>query len=406
MKVWLKSVLDENNDKVVMLDLPTTENALVQCMRELNLPEVSMDKNCIAVKAESLESLNNQKVNIDELQYLAKRLSGFDELETFYAAAHKEGYTEVKDLINLTFDVENNYYFLITDFADKKALSQKYAMAKTGSMSVDEYKEITEDAIDELLNGHKPVDVSEYGLLYEIKDEEDRQPFYNGYTFPAYLYDLVIIPVEITQAMETENKIREFLYFPCEDICIDKAINRIMFKSTEPFNISFKILGCKPDGFGIENDIMRMLGNNLGVEKLYTLNSVCRKLSDLDIDLSDSRFRSVLEYCHPQNINELETILQNYKDFYFIISIDDAKGYGEYLLYESGKYDVPIELEDYIDTRAFGDDALEGMLYKFTDEGFIQYDGKCDDIFEMINRAQEETQDISELCNENSIEMR
>ncbi len=378
MKVWLKNALNENSSKTVMLELPATEHTLAECMQALNLPIISIEDNCTVVKTEDFDvPITDKKINIDELQFLSRKLAAFDELETFYAAAKYNYYTYLQELINLAYSVENNDYYLISNF-----------------------DEITDNEVDELLR-EEPVDVSKYGVLYQLNYEP--KWVYKGLGFPECIHRPCVLENVLTGQLANGMIAKEYLYMPCEDICIDKAINRILLKGAAHVDISI----FKDRLNSVEDNIVKMVGNELNKEKLYILNSISQKIYDADIeDLSDSRFRSVLEYCHPQDINELETVLQNYNDFYFIIGIDDSKGYGEYLLYESGKYEVPIELEDYIDSSAFGDDALEGMLYKFTDEGFVRYDGDCDDIFEMIKRTQEETQDISKLCDENSIEMR
>lgn len=52
-----------------------------------------------------LKCLEDTDVNVDELDYLAKRLDSFSdhEFRQFQAMAAKNGYYKLKDLINLTF---------------------------------------------------------------------------------------------------------------------------------------------------------------------------------------------------------------------------------------------------------------------------------------------------------------
>ena len=57
-------------------------------------------------------------VNLDELNYLAKRMDSFfgDEETQFFEAIKLEHFTDMKDLINLTFNLDK--YTLIKDVSD------------------------------------------------------------------------------------------------------------------------------------------------------------------------------------------------------------------------------------------------------------------------------------------------
>ena len=64
-------------------------------------------------------------VNVEELNYLAKRLDSFDtgEAAQFQAMAHKLELFELKDLINLTFCCQQAT--VITDFSDLAAVGRE-----------------------------------------------------------------------------------------------------------------------------------------------------------------------------------------------------------------------------------------------------------------------------------------
>ena len=83
-------------------------------------------------------------VNVEELNYLAKRLDSFDtgEATQFQAMAHKLELFELKDLINLTFCCQQAT--VITDFSDLAAIGRNHYMnLHGGSVSVDEPNAIT-----------------------------------------------------------------------------------------------------------------------------------------------------------------------------------------------------------------------------------------------------------------------
>ena len=69
--------------------------------------------------------LSDKTVNLDELNFLMKRLDSFDqnELATFYAAAYAEKAKTMTELINLSFNT--HYYSLVADFRDLNAVGRQ-----------------------------------------------------------------------------------------------------------------------------------------------------------------------------------------------------------------------------------------------------------------------------------------
>ena len=91
----------------------------------------------------TLRKLEGAEVNIDELDYLAKRLDGFDavEITQFQAMADKLNLTEMKDLINLTFSCQQAT--VITDFSDLEAVGRNHYMnTHGGSASMEELEHL------------------------------------------------------------------------------------------------------------------------------------------------------------------------------------------------------------------------------------------------------------------------
>jgi len=91
---------------------------------------ITTEKQCLVEAVHNdeggLQALAGALVNVDEIQFLAKRMDSFDEneIKTFYAAAEHEKLTEVKDLINLTFNL--HCYSLISNFFDVSTIGKKY----------------------------------------------------------------------------------------------------------------------------------------------------------------------------------------------------------------------------------------------------------------------------------------
>ena len=127
-------------------------------------------------------------VNVEELNYLAKRLDSFDtgEAAQFQAMAHKLELFELKDLINLTFCCQQAT--VITDFSDISAVIGRdhYMNLHGGSASVDEL-EANWMARKPLGSSLKTaaVLITPYGVVYD--NGMKLKPVYDGRFFPLLL---------------------------------------------------------------------------------------------------------------------------------------------------------------------------------------------------------------------------
>ena len=96
---------------VASIPLPISTDEYQRIIEMLKALEVGAVRksDCHVAKIESplpvLKCLEDTNVNVDELDYLAKRLDSFSdhELQQFQAMAVKNGNYKLKDLINLTF---------------------------------------------------------------------------------------------------------------------------------------------------------------------------------------------------------------------------------------------------------------------------------------------------------------
>lgn len=81
-------------------------------------------------------------VNVDELDYLAKRLDSFDkrELAQFHAVAIGQDIHEIKDLINLTFCCQN--VPIVQDFTDLEKVGRDCYMDRNGGASLTEIESL------------------------------------------------------------------------------------------------------------------------------------------------------------------------------------------------------------------------------------------------------------------------
>ena len=136
-------------------------------------------------------------VNVEELNYLAKRLDSFDtgEAAQFQAMAHKLELFELKDLINLTFCCQQAT--VITDFSDLAAVGRDHYMnLHGGSASVDELSTLDGKGTARQLIENGGGTITPYGVVYDngMKLEQ----IYDGRFFPCYYYEPNAITVAVT----------------------------------------------------------------------------------------------------------------------------------------------------------------------------------------------------------------
>ncbi len=144
-----------------------------------------------------LEAVQDTLVNVDQLDYLAKRLDGFcaGEVSEFEAMAHKLELTDIKDFINLTFCCQQAT--VITDFSDLEKIGRDHMMTLSGgAMPMDQYQAVDgRKAALQLLQGGNGT-VTPFGVAYD--NGMELKPVYNGHQFPVYPYDGLFMVLEIT----------------------------------------------------------------------------------------------------------------------------------------------------------------------------------------------------------------
>ena len=178
-------------------------------------------------------------VNLDELDYLAKRLDSFDvgEAAQFQAMAHKLELFELKDLINLTFC--RRQATVITDFSDLEAIGRDHYMnLHGGCASTQELEDLDGEETAVLLIEGGNGTVTRYGVVYDNGMEMYQS--YDGKHFPAYFYEPAMLMVALTSRLEPEDtKGITWLYLPAARGQIERAMARSGIADPEDMRFRF-----------------------------------------------------------------------------------------------------------------------------------------------------------------------
>ena len=233
--MMIRAVLGNPNHPeygVATIPFPIPRDQYAHCLELLAALEIAdaVKADCKVEKIDSfytvLKRTEMLTVNVEELNYLAKRLDSFDtgEAAQFQAMAHKLELFELKDLINLSFCCQQAT--VITDFSDLAAVGRNHYMnlhggcAKTEELNALDGEETARRLIESGSGTITP-----YGVVYDngMKLEQ----IYDGRFFPCYYYEPNAITIAVTSKAELEDTEHiTWLFLPMVREEIDRALLR------------------------------------------------------------------------------------------------------------------------------------------------------------------------------------
>lgn len=312
-----------------------------------------------------LDVLKNTMVNVDELDYLAKRLDSFStgEAREFEAMACKLGITHIKDFINLTFCCQQAT--VIADFSDLEKVGRDHCMTVNGgTMPVEEYQKI--DGRAEALNLIRKEQgyVTPYGVVYDngMKLTQD----YNGRQFPPYFYDSCLLAIGIRPNVQTHrNQNPEYLYLPASDYQLERALLRsgaASWEETESWIEMDLLPGSLSDALHID------------IESIHDLNEMCRSTKNFD-QAAWTKLDAVVQMAEPESASQIRQLAENLDQFDFVPDVHSVEEYGRYMIQESGRFEYDPNLDSFYDYSGYGVRRVEAENGKFVADGYVAYHG-------------------------------
>jgi len=327
---------NNQNEKIRTIWFPIEEEKLQEICNELGI-EMTIESNCYiedSMDKNFLRILNNRYCNIDELNYLMKRFDGFSpkEIERFYAAAFAENPKTMAELINLSFNL--HCYSLITDFNNLESVGKSLYLTERQAVASKELDELDgESYAMEVIGNNLNSTITPYGVLYKNSNEPEQ--VYNGKQFPPYEWKDTMATVELKAKGESE-----FIYMPCSDIEITKALMRLETPCLHDCEAT--IDSCNiPDGI---------------------LNII-------------RYFERLMAYVNPKTLDEIFSLAESMYEFELFDGIKDAESYGRYMICESGHFEYDDNLGEYIDFKRYGQVKMANEIGAFSEKGYIIYHG-------------------------------
>ena len=332
----------------------------------------SVNRDCKVDEIDSryfvLDSIKGTLVNVDQLDYLAKRLDGFcsGEVSQFQAMAHKLGLNDITDFINLTYCCQRTT--VITDFSDLEQIGKNHAITMNGgAMPMDQYQAVDgrKDALQLIQGGGETV--TPFGVVYD--NGMKLEPVYNGHQFPVYPYDGLFMVLEVTPKRGlAEGKNPEYLYLPAAEHQIERTLLRIGV--TSPHDVQIRI-DCNelPEKVDKALDIEHLSGDDLPA-----LNRMCRVIEPLT-EADMEKLNAEVLMAGPRDIDEVYALVQNLDQFDFVPYVQTPEEYGRYMIQKSGRFEFDENLDSFYNYKQYGEQQLQLEDGQFNEYGYVAYHG-------------------------------
>ena len=356
---------------VATIPFPIPSDQYAHCMELLEALEIgdAVKADCKVEKIDSfytvLKRTEMRTVNVEELNYLAKRLDSFDtgEAAQFQAMAHKLELFQLKDLINLTSCCQQAT--VITDFSDLAAVGRDHYMnLHGGSASVDELNKLDGEETARRLIENGGGTITPYGVVYDngMKLEQ----VYDGRLFPCYYYEPNAITVAVTSKNEPEDTEHiTWLFLPMEREEIDRALLRGGI--TDPADVRLRLEDSQ-----LPNEVDVLL--DMERENLSDLNALAQAADSLS-DSDMNKLGAVVMLAKPKSAAQIKNLAENLDLFDFAPGAHSPAEYGKYMIQQSGHFDYDENLDAFYDYEKYGTERMNAEDGMFTDRGYIAYKG-------------------------------
>ena len=356
---------------VATIPFPIPHDQYAHCMELLEALEIgdAVKVDCQVEKIDSfytvLKRVEMLTVNVEELNYLAKRLDSFDtgEAAQFQAMAHKLELFELKDLINLTFCCQQAT--VITDFSDLAAIGRNHYMnLHGGSASVDELNALDGKGTARQLIESGSGTITPYGVVYDngMKLEQ----VYDGRFFPCYYYEPNAITVAVTAKSEPEDTEHiTWLFLPMVQEEIDRALLRGGI--TDPSEIRLSL-----EDSWLPHEVLDLL--DMDHVDISELNALVQALDEFS-DMSIRKYAAAAVMARPHTTEQAKHLAENLDLFDFAPSASTPEEYGKYMIQQSGRFEYDENLDAFYDYEKYGTERMNEEDGMFTDRGYIAYKG-------------------------------
>ena len=355
----------------VTIQLPIPRGQYTECIEKLealgigDAVKADCEVNRIDGTFPHLGMLEISSVNIEDLNYLAKRLESFsgNEVTQFLAVAYDQELYMTKPLINLTFCCQQ--VTVITNFNDLEAIGRRHHINLQGSSESNKLETFSDyEAALILINEKSPDAVTPYGVLYE--NGMRLTEVYDGQYFPCYFYEPNPITVAVISKAELEDtKHIVWLYLPMEQKEIDRAL--LHAGITDPSETRLRLEDSQlPNEVNVRLDMQQ--------ERISDLNDLAQAVEGLsEADLQKLGAAAVL--AEPKSAVQIKNLAEHLDLFDFAPGAHSPTEYGKYMIQKSGCFEYDENLDAFYNYEGYALQRMAEEEWMFTDRGYIAYKG-------------------------------
>ena len=325
-----------------------------------------------------LKQMERTNANLDEIDYLAKRLESLDAYEKtqFQGMASRLEFHGIDEFINLTFCCQEAT--VVTDFNDLAALGRRHYLTMNGGCAdVEEMqnKNFWQIAL-ELLEGTVGR-VTPYGVVYD--NDFEMAQLYDGRSFPQYRYEDCLMEVAASSRDAPLDSPPTYLDLPMSQTQIARAMRRADIGNDGDLCLRF-----------LESELPEEIDTALHFESenLTDLNEMCRVTEQLSA-ADREKLGAVVALAQPEQASEITALAKNLEQFDFLPKIRTPEEYGKFMIMESGHFEYDENLVGYIDFAKYGVKRMAQEQGQFVDRGYVAYQGTLS-LDELMSGGQDE----------------
>ena len=343
------------------------ENVIL-ALKKLQLGDESKQDCCIdsihAPNCPALRRMNGTLANVDELDWLGKKLESFDQYELlqFLAAAERFSLYSADELINLSFCASE--MTVISDFSDLEKVGRKHYLTVHGAADTKELEKLDGKELAQALISGQPGTVTQFGVVYD--NGVQMKPVYNRKQLPQnWIAETCIMELEIGAKGAEAANAHEWVQLPASRIKLERAMLRAGIPSCGEMQMLVSDSRF-PDEVDCTLDVEH--------ESFFELNRLCHACSNFK-EQDFVKLGAVCQMAKPTCAANIRQLAENLDQFDFAPNVHTPEELGKYMIQQSGHYEYDENLEDFYN---YGDYGVKRILQDdgvFVDRGYVSYHG-------------------------------
>ena len=341
---------------------------VIFALKKLQIGDAEKQDCCIdsigAPDCPALLRMTGTMANVDELDWLGRKLESFDQYELlqFSAAAERFGLYSADEMIDLSFCASE--MTVISDFSDLERVGRKHYLTVNGAADTKELEKLDGKELAQALISGQPGTVTQFGVVYD--NGVQLKPVYNRKQLPQnWLAETCIMELEIgTNGAEAANA-HEWVQLPTSQIKLERAMLRAGIASCGEMQMLVSDSQF-PDAVDCALDFEH--------ESLFELNRLCHACSGFK-EQDFVKLGAVCQMAKPACAANIRQLAENLDQFDFAPNVHTPEELGRYMIQRSGHYEYDENLEDFYN---YGDYGVKRILQDdgvFVNRGYVSYHG-------------------------------